>query len=111
MAYKVSFEGEEFNTDDLTLDEAIGIERSTGRSWVLINPFRSAEDCKAIIVAFLTRTRDETEATKLVGALSLREVLASVSVAEDDLPEQFEGGIPLAGDDTSTDGSSGPGTS
>ena len=109
MAYLVRFEGEAFNTDDLTLDEAIAIEKVTGRSWVLINPFRSAEDCKAIMVTFLARARGEDEANKLVGALSLGDVLKAVDVAPDDLPDTFEGGLPLAEAGTSTVGSAGPG--
>lgn len=109
MAYLVRYESEAFNTDDLTLDEAITIEKATGRSWVLINPFRSAEDCKAIMVAFLARNRGDEEAAKLVGALSLGEVLKAVDVAPDDLPDTFEGGLPLAEGDTSTVGSVGLG--
>lgn len=93
MPYRVSFEGEAFNTDDLTLDEAIAIEKVTGRSWVLINPFRSAEDCKAIIAAFLARKMGEAEAAKLVGGLSLKAVLDSVELI-DDMPTSYENGLP-----------------
>lgn len=102
MPYQVSFEGEKWSTDDLTLDEAIAIEKVTGRGWTTINPFRSGEDCKAIMVAFLTRTRGADESARLVGALTLRQVLDSVDVVADDLPNLYEDGLPLGEKDTTS---------
>lgn len=108
MPFRVSVEGESYLTDDLTLDEAIAIEAATGHSWVDVNPFRSAEDCKAIMVAFLARTAGADEARRRVGALSLKAVMSSVDVVPDDLPDAFEGGLPLAEAAPSTAGPSGP---
>lgn len=107
MPFRVSFAGQDWRTDDLTLDEAIRIEAATGKSWMLINPFHSATDCKAIIVAFLARGTDEATAQAKVGSLSLREVLESVDVVKDDLPDLYQDGLPKAEDGDSTTGLSG----
>lgn len=107
MPFEVSFGDQKWRTDDLTLDEAIGIQEITGRSWMLINPFQSAEDCKAIMVAFLAREMDRQTAEAKVGAMSLREALDSVNVVKDDLPDQYVDGIPKAVAGPSTAGSSG----
>jgi hypothetical protein len=107
MPFQVTFGGRSWRTDDLTLDEAIAIEKVSGRSWMQINPFVSAEDCKAVMVAFLAREMDSSAAEAKVGALSLREVLDSVDLVKDDLPEVYQDGLPKAGGGPSTTGSSG----
>lgn len=107
MPFEVSIGDRQWRTDDLTLDEAIGIEKTTGRSWMQINPFQSAEDCKAIMVAFLSREMDGATAATKVGTLSLKEVLDSVAVVKDDLPDQYVDGLPKEEGGPSTTGSSG----
>ena len=108
MPYQVSLGDQKWRTDDLTLDEAIGIEKATGEGWLQINPFRSADACKAILVAFLSRTMDPAAATAKVGAVSIQEALDGVSVVTDDLPTSYEDGLPKAAGGHSTTGSSGP---
>lgn len=108
MPFQVSLGDQKWRTDDLTLDEAIGIEKVTGRSWMQINPFRSAEDVKAILVAFLSRTMDPAAATAKIGGLSIQEVLDGVDVVKDDTPDMYEEGIPKAEGELGTTGSSGP---
>ena len=104
MAIQVTFDGKTWRTDDLTLDEAVAIEKQCGVSWTNMNPYRSAEQCRAIIVAFVARNRGDDEAAKLVGAMTLAETLDAVTVADDDLPSEFEDGIPKAGAGTATTG-------
>ena len=107
MPFKVTLgEGEAFLTDDLTLAEAIAIEKATGHSWYDINPFRSATDCQAIMVAFLSRTVAEDVAVKQVASMSLRDVLASVDVVADDRPQSYKDGMPdpKVGDGSATTG-------
>jgi hypothetical protein len=112
VPFIVKLGDKEFNTDYLTVDEAQSIEKETRRTWGTINPFRSAEDCKAIMVAFLSRPvedgglGDHDDAVKKVGKMSVKAALAAISVADDDLPEEYEDGLPKAGTDSaSTDGS------
>lgn len=107
MPFEVSVGDQTWRTDDLTLDEAIRIEKATGRSWMQINPFVSAEDCKAIMVAFLAREMDAVVAETKVGTLSLREVLDSVDLVKDDLPDEYVDGLPKVEGGPSTTGLSG----
>jgi hypothetical protein len=118
VPFVVTFDGEEFDTDELTLDEAIAVEKATGHSWHEINPFRSGEDCKAILVTVASRRVSREEAEKRVGAMTVAQVLGSIDVKrKDDLPEMFEDGIPLpapasvtGGSSPAPDGSGGPPT-
>jgi hypothetical protein len=103
VPYRVTVDGESFLTDDLTIDEAIAVEKATGTSWVYINPLRSADDCKAIMVAFLSRSRPKAEAEAAAGALTIRDVLKAVEQVPDDLPTEYEDGLPKAEAGTSTD--------
>lgn len=103
MPYRITVEGVTFDTDDLTLDEAIAIEQATGVPWTSINPLRSGEHCKLVIAAYLARTRGQEVAAKTVGAMTLREVLEAVKWVEDDLPTEYEDGLPKAGDGPATD--------
>jgi hypothetical protein len=102
MPYRVTVDGEAFLTDDLTIDEAIAVEKATGTSWVFINPLRSADDCKAIMVAFLSRSKPRPEAEGIVGSLTIRDVLKAVERVDDDLPTEYEDGLPKAEAGTST---------
>ncbi len=100
MPFIVKLGDKEFNTDYLTIDEAKAIEKETRRTWGTINPFRSAEDCQAIMVTFLSRSTEEgglgdrDAAVKKVGKMSVKEALAALSAVDDDLPEEFEDGLP-----------------
>lgn len=59
--------GIEISEDDLTIDEAMLIERMTGTTWASIDPVRSAVDCRAVLAACLSQRQglsaDEAEAT------------------------------------------------
>lgn len=96
-----------FRTDDLTLDEAILIQKETGHSWFVINPLQDPVAAKAIQTRFLAREYGEEEAAKRAGAMTVRELVASVKAVDDDLPDEYEGGVPLAEDAPTTSGSSG----
>lgn len=103
MPFRVTVEGESFVVDDLTLDEAIAIEKALDTTWAYINPLRSAEHCRAIMQAFLARTRSVEEAAKIVGGMSIKAATEAVEhVPEDDLPDEFEDGLPKAAGGTST---------
>jgi hypothetical protein len=104
MPFRVTVDGQQFMADDLTLDEAIAIEKELDTTWQYINPLRSGEHCRAIMVAFLSRSRTVDEARKVVGGLSVKQALAAVEhVEDDDLPVEFEDGLPKAADGPSTD--------
>lgn len=96
MGYRITLDGEDHRTDDMSLDEAVAVEKATGTSWLYLDPVRSAEQCRAFMVVFLSRKRSADEAEAFVAGLGMTEALAAVSKVDDDLPEEYEGGIPKA---------------
>ena len=96
MLYKVSVDGKTWNTEDLTLDEAIAVEEETGESWLFLNPIRSAKHAKAILARFLAREHGLDAARDRVGAMSVTEVLDCVDKADaDDRPTEHRDGVPV----------------
>jgi hypothetical protein len=94
VGFKVTIDGKSWLTDDLTLDEAERIEQVTHTSWLHIQPFQSAAQCKAILVEFLSRDMDRNAALAKVGALTVAETDKIIEVADDDLPATFVDGMP-----------------
>lgn len=94
MPFQVTLDGQKFRTDDLTLNECIQVESDADTNWALINPFRSAVDAKAVIVAFMSRSLGRDGALERVGNMSLKAVLEHLDVVEDDRPDSFEEGLP-----------------
>lgn len=95
MPFRFVYGEESWTTDDLTIDEAIAVEEASGEPWLLMNPFRSAKAAKAILVAFLRRTRDEQQTAAIVGGLNLKRLLEMIDRVDDDRPATYEGGLPL----------------
>lgn len=94
MPYKVTVDGKSWLTEDLTLDEAIEVEKETGESWLYLNPIRSAKHAKAIIARFLARDTDIDQARARVGSMSVTDVLGCVDNADDDRPAEHKDGVP-----------------
>lgn len=107
MPIEVTVGEKVFRTDDLTLDEAILIQKETGHSWFVINPLQDPAAAKAIQTRFLAREYGEEEAAKRAGSMTVRELVAAVKAVDDDLPDEYENGIPLVEDVPATSGSSG----
>lgn len=102
MPYSIKLDGREYNTDDLTLDECIALEKELDRSWVAIVPLRSATDCRAVMRAFLLRDRSPEEADAFLSKLSAGKALRSVNVVDSDLPDEYEDGLPKAEGESET---------
>ena len=96
MPWKLTFEDKEHREDDLTIDQAVRIEKLTGESWLHIVPLRSADHAKAILTVMHSAATGEPEAAVAarVGALKLAEYLKRVGTYEDDLPQQYTDGFP-----------------
>ena len=105
MPFIVTVDGQEFSTDDLTLDEADTIEQALGITWFEMNPGRSARQCRVITAVFLARTFDETEATKRAAAITVGEARKMVRWEKEDLPDTYEDGLPKAEGAPETPGS------
>lgn len=104
MPYEVVVEGKKYRTDDLTLDEAIAIDVETKSTWGAILPLRSASDAKAVIRAFLLRDRTPEEAEAILSTFTAGKAVQAINPVADDLPDEYEDGLPKAedGQETST---------
>ena len=116
MPFLFTLDGKEFNSDDLTVDDAVQIEQLMDKSWLDINPILHGAAFRAMGIVFLTPHLGKDKATEYMGKLKIIETMDHVRwVGEDDLPDVYEDGIPKAApkveeDGTSTAGSSGPTT-
>jgi hypothetical protein len=89
-------DGQEFSTDDLTIDEVVVVEKAAGAGWYALNPLASAQHFRAILVEFYARTRSRDEAEKLVGALPLSQADRMCRFeAQDDRPDTYRDGVPV----------------
>lgn len=102
MAFELTLDGQVFRSDDLTIDEAVAIEKATGTSWLYLNPLRSGEVFRAMAVTFLLRDRPKADAEAYVGKLGIKAAIAAVDEVAEDLPDEYEDGLPKAGGDPST---------
>lgn len=83
--------GRSARTDDLTLGQLLDVEMALGKRWPEINPFASARDAFALVVALFGPDA-------LTTARSLpADVGQWVEVVDDDLPESFRDCIPTLG--------------
>ena len=105
---RVSFGGDSWRLDDLTMDEFGAIEDETGASWLRFNPFLSSKEARAALTAFVARTIGPEEAARKVGALSIKEAAGCFEVVDDDMPVVYEEGLPKGEAGPATPGSSGP---
>jgi hypothetical protein len=96
VPFEIKVDGQTFRTDDLTLAEATVIEKATGTSWLYLNPLRSAEQCQETMIVFLSRSRPRAAAEAFVGALGIRKAIDAVTKVDEDLPDEYEDGLPKA---------------
>lgn len=94
---KVTVDGREYTTDDLTLDEAVQIEAETGETWLRMTPTKSAKCARAILTALHARTIGAEAARVKVGSMTSNEALDAMHVDlenDDTLPDVYENGRP-----------------
>lgn len=113
MPFVFTLDGKEFNSDDLTVDDAVQIEQLMDKSWLDINPILHGAAFRAMGIVFLSKHMDKKAAESYMGKLRIKDTMDHVRwVEEDDLPDVYEDGIPkasptVAADGTSTAGSAG----
>ena len=82
--WKLTYEGQVFSEDDLTLGEAATVEKVTGTSWGMLNPVSSGSECQAIIASCLHH-RDGVklvDAMKTAGQMTAADAVAAISSYE-----------------------------
>lgn len=102
MPFEIEIEGRKYNTDELSVTEAIELERTLGKTWRELNPLGSAEEFQAFAAICLRRDHPVELAAKIVAELPLSVALKAARWIEDDRPDAYEDGSPKAGADRST---------
>lgn len=92
-------EGGRFSDLDLTGKEALALEKRIGCPWDAMRPLQVLEHRMAALELFIART-DPEKAAERVEAMSMRELQDAVEAEfgsrQDDLPEEYQDGIPKA---------------
>ncbi len=99
MPYKVETpDGAWHSTDDLTGAELEAIEKVVGTPWSILNPFKEIAAYRAIVAAFAIRDgMTDSELREWFGARTAKQLGDGLDVAtDDDLPDEFVDGVPLA---------------
>lgn len=107
MPFEISLDGRTYSTDDLTVAEAVELEKMLSRSWRELHPAGSAQEFQAFATVCLRRDHPGEQAAKIAAEVPLGAALAAVTWKESDLPDTFEDGHPKAEGGSSTTTSSG----
>lgn len=91
MPLRVRVGDQAARSDDLTVEQLLGVEKATGKRWPEINPFASARDAFALVTALFG-----ADAMTTARALPA-DVGQWVDIVDDDLPEAFRDCIPTMG--------------
>jgi hypothetical protein len=98
MAWKFTHDGHVYKEGDVTVDQWGDICDLAGADWTVINPLRSPRYAKAIFSVVVSghTGQDREAAAKTIGAMTTDQFLALFTDNDegDDLPREFEDGIP-----------------
>lgn len=108
MPFELTLDGQVYSTDDLSVAEAVELEKMLGKTWRELNPLGSAAEFEAFAAVCLRRDHPADQAAKIAAALPLGQALNAARWVSDDLPDTFEDGYPkaAAGPSTTTSSSS-----
>jgi hypothetical protein len=106
VPFEITIDGHAYRTDDLSIEEAEQLEEECGRTWLELNPTRSAKEFRATAALFLRRTRTPEVAAKEAGAMSVKYAQDNMRWVSDNLPTEFVDGIPKEEESPSTSTSS-----
>ena len=108
MPFELTLDGKVYNTDILSVSEAVELEKMIGRPWTQLNPLGSAEEFQAFATVCLSHDHPADQAAKIAADLPLGVALSAARWVPDDLPDGFEDGLPKAeaGPSTTTSSSS-----
>lgn len=104
MGYRFTFTYEEktYTYGSLKVREIEALEDLLDTRYVEIAPFTTMRHKLAVMAVFLRRDHTEDEVAAILEGLDLDAVQGMWDVVEDDLPDVYEGGVPLVEADTST---------
>ena len=85
MSWNVTLGGNTYSSLDLTLNEVEALERISGQSWALINPFTSIASAKAYLAIFAMREGQADDVVlKGLDTLTVRELVAAFEWVDDE---------------------------
>ncbi len=96
MPFEIRIDGQVYNTDNLSVAEAVELEKALGKTWRELNPLGSAEEFQAFATVCLRRDHPADQAAKIAQELPLSVALSATKWVGDDLPEIYEDGYPKA---------------
>jgi hypothetical protein len=92
MAWKITMNGQDFNSDDMTLGELGDVEEATGKPWSLLNPWTDVATAKAFArIALSHQGLSGDELDGAVESLTLRDVKSAFDFVEDEPMPKVEG--------------------
>lgn len=105
--FAVNTPGGQVRLADLPLEVLDGLETETGRRWteLLMSPAATAKSALAVYAAACRENGSEPE--KLTPRRLIAEDQSVFEMVDEDMPTVFEDGLPKAGDEAPTSGSSG----
>jgi hypothetical protein len=106
MPFELILDGHTYNTDELSVAEAVELEKALGKTWGQLNPLKSAEEFQAFAAICLRRDHPAEQAAKIAAELPLGEALSAGRWISDDRPTEYEDGFPKAEGGPSTTTSS-----
>lgn len=92
MALLVRVNGRSARSDHLTLGDVLAVEQATGKPWPQLNPFASAKDAFALVVALFG-----VEGAEMARRMPPPLIGGWIEQVGDDLPEAFRECIPSLG--------------
>jgi hypothetical protein len=100
--FTFTYEDKTYAYGSLKVREIEALEDLLDCRYVEIAPFTTMRHKLAIMAVFLKRDHTDDEVATLIEGMDLDAVQGMWDVVEDDLPSEYEDGIPLAEADTST---------
>jgi hypothetical protein len=97
MGWLIRWDGAEFASDDMTIEDLGEIERATGEPWSTANPLRTVKVARAFLVTALLRSgRSEQEVADTLTHATLKDLKGAFDYRPDDNTEAPpEGRAPL----------------
>jgi len=96
VPFELVLDGHTYSTDDLSVAQAVELEKELGRTWRELNPLGSAAEFQAFAKVCLSRDHPGDQAAKLAAELPLGVALAAARWVDGDLPTTYEDGLPKA---------------
>lgn len=106
MPFELILDGRTYSTDQMSVAEAVELEKVLDKTWRELNPLSSAEEFQAFAAICLRRDHPSDQAAKMAAELPLGEALLAARWVDDDRPTEYEDGSPKAEGEPSTTTSS-----